>query len=61
MTEKDKAKELYDYAVKLHGPEKDKEEALKSATATYSLAPFRDGLLKNRTYWERVIEHLKKK
>jgi hypothetical protein len=61
MKEKEKAKELYDYAVKLHGVEKAKEEALKSAAATHALAPFRDGLMKNRTYWERVIEYLKKK
>ena len=61
MKEKEKAKELYDYAVKLHGEDKAKEEALKSAAATHALAPFRDGLMKNRTYWEKVIEHLKKK
>ena len=61
MSEKEKADEMYNYASKLHGPEKAKEESLKSAAATYALAPFRDGLMKNRTYWERVIEHLKKK
>jgi len=61
MKEKEKADELYNYAVKLHGDEKAKEEALKSAAATHALAPFRDGLMKNRTYWERVIEYLKKK
>ena len=61
MKEKEKAKELYDHAVKLHGEDKAKEEALKSAVATHALAPFRDGLIKNRTYWERVIEYLKKK
>ena len=61
MTEKEKAEELYSYAVKLHGFEKAKEESLKSATATYALAPFRDGRMKARSYWERVIEYLKKK
>lgn len=61
MTEKEKAEELYSYAIKLHGSEKAKEESLKSATATYALAPFRDGRMKARSYWERVIEYLKKK
>jgi hypothetical protein len=61
MKEREKADELYNNALKLHGAEKAKEESLKSARATYSLAPFRDGLMKNRTYWERVIEHLQNK
>ena len=61
MKEKEKADELYNYSVKLHGEDRAKEEALKSAAATHALAPFRDGLIKNKTYWERVIEHLKKK
>ena len=61
MSEKEKADEIYSYAIKLHGSEKAKEESLKSATATYALAPFRDGRMKARSYWERVIEHLKKK
>ena len=61
MTEKEKAYEMYNYAVKLHGFEKAKEESLKSATATYALAPFRDGRMLARSYWEKVIEHLNKK
>ena len=61
MSEKQKADEMYAYAIKLHGSEKAKEESLKSATATLALAPFRDGRMKARSYWERVIEHLKKK
>jgi hypothetical protein len=61
MTEKEKAEEMYNYALKLHGIDKAKEESLKSATATYSLAPFRDGRMLARSYWEKVIEHLKKK
>ena len=61
MTEKQKAEEMYDYASKLHGPEKAKEESLKSATATYSLAPIETNGMKNKSYWEKVIEHLKKK
>ena len=60
MSEKEKADEMYAYAVKLHGPDKAKEEALKSAVATHSLAPYADGRMKARSYWERVIEHLKK-
>ena len=61
MSEKEKADEIYNYAVKLHGFEKAKEESLKSATATHALAPFRDGKMKARSYWEKVIEYLKKK
>ena len=61
MTEEKKAEEIYSYAVKLHGSEKAKQEALNTATATYALAPFRDGRMKARSYWERVIEYLKKK
>jgi hypothetical protein len=61
MKEREKASEMYDYALKLHGPEKAKEESLRSAKAIYSLAPYNDGKMKNRTYWEKVIEYLKKK
>ena len=61
MKEREKADELYNYAVKLHGDEKAKEEALKSAAATHALAPYQDGRMMARSYWERVIEHLKKK
>ena len=61
MTEKEKAEELYSYAIKLHGSEKAKEESLKSARATYSLAPYKDGRMMARSYWERVIQHLEKK
>lgn len=61
MTEKEKAEEMYNYAVKLHGLKDAKEEALKSATATHALAPFKDGRMLARSYWEKVIEHLNKK
>jgi len=61
MDEKRKADEMYAYAVLLHGSDKAKEESLKSAIATHSLAPYADGRMKARSYWERVIEHLKKK
>jgi len=61
MSEKEKANEMYAYAIKLHGDEKAKEESIKSATAILSLAPYNDGKMKNRTYWERVVEFLKAK
>jgi hypothetical protein len=61
MTEKEKAEEMYNYAAKLHGVDKAKEESLKSARATYSLAPYKDGRMMARSYWERVIQHLEKK
>ena len=61
MTEKEKAKELYDYAVQIHGVDDAKKESLKSAKAILALAPYNDGRMKARSYWDRVIEHLKKK
>jgi hypothetical protein len=61
MNEKQKANEMYDYSLKLHGDEKAKEESIKSALAIFSLAPYNDGKMKNRTYWERVVEFLKAK
>lgn len=61
MTEIEKADQLYDYAVKLYGIDKAKEESLKSAQMTYSVAPSKDGKMLARSYWIRVIEHLKKK
>lgn len=61
MDEKQKADELYLYAIKLYGETKAKEESLKSARATHSLAPYQDGKMKARSYWERVIQHLEKK
>jgi methionine salvage enolase-phosphatase E1 len=61
MKEKEKAEELYNYAVKLYGEDKAKEASLKSAQATHALAPYQDGKMKARSYWERVIEHLQNK
>jgi hypothetical protein len=61
MNEKEKAEELFKYAVVLHGSENAKKEALNTARATHALAPFQDGKMKARSYWERVIEYLKKK
>jgi hypothetical protein len=61
MNERQKANEMYDYAVQIHGVDNAKKEALKSARAVLSLAPYNDGKMKNRTYWERVVEQLNKK
>ena len=61
MNERQKANETYDYSLKLHGDEKAKEESIKSALAILSLAPYNDGKMKNRIYWERVVEFLKAK
>ena len=61
MSEKEKAEELYQNAVKMHGVEKAKKEALTAAKSIHALAPYRDGRMKARDYWERVIEHLNKK
>jgi hypothetical protein len=61
MTEKEKADQLYNYAVKLHGIDNAKKEALNSAQSVYALAPSVDGRMMARSYWIKVIEHLKKK
>lgn len=61
MSEKKKAEEIYQYALKLHGADKAKEESLKSARATHALAPYRDGKMKARSYWEKVITFLEQK
>ena len=61
MSEKEKAEEIYTYAVKLHGTIKAKEEAINSAKAMHALAPFRDGRMKARSYWEKVLNYLSKK
>ena len=61
MTEKEKADQLNNYAVKLHGIDNAKKEELSSAQSVYTLAPSVDGRMMARSYWIRVIEHLKKK
>jgi hypothetical protein len=53
MRSKEKADELYNNSLKLHGQEKAKKEALNSAHATKALAP-----MLQKDYWERVINHL---
>jgi len=61
MTEKQKADEMYINAIRLHGIEKAKKESINSAKAIYALAPIETNELKNKNYWETVIEHLKNK
>ena len=61
MNEKEKAEELFQYAVVLQGSENAKKEALNTAKAIHALAPFQDGKMKARSYWERVIMYLTKK
>ena len=59
IKEQQKAEEIYQYAVKLHGKEKAKEESINSAKATYTLIPLK--YEKAKKYWEKVIELLKNK
>jgi hypothetical protein len=53
MHSKEKADELYNNSLKLHGPVKAKKEALNSATATKALAP-----MIHWDYWDRVVKHI---
>jgi hypothetical protein len=61
MREKEKADQLYNNAIKLHGIEKAKEESLKSAQATYALAPLDSGKGNLKNYWAQVIDFLNAK
>lgn len=61
MSEREKAEEMYQDAIRKHGIERAKEEALNTAKATHALAPFRDGKMKARSYWEKVINYLNRK
>ena len=64
IKEKNKAEEIYQYAVKLHGKEKAKQESINSAEAICSLVPYTGSKIKAssyKSYWEKVIELLKKK
>jgi hypothetical protein len=56
MTSKSKSQEMYDYSRELHGEEKAKEEAIKSAIAVKALVP-----MLYKDYWEKVIDYLKEK
>ena len=56
MRSKEKADEIYNYSLKLHGPVKAKKEALNSASATKALAP-----MLNWDYWDRVVNHINSK
>lgn len=61
IKEKDKAEEIYQYAVVLHGTVKAKEESIKSAEFVSMLAPHFETKMKSKSYWEKVVEYLKKK
>lgn len=64
IKEQQKAEEIYQYAVKLHGKEKAKEESIKSAEAISSLVPYTGSKMRvssYKSYWEKVVEYLKKK
>lgn len=61
MTEEKKADEMYINAIRLHGIEKAKKESINSAKAIHALAPIETNGMKNKNYWEIVIEHLEKK
>jgi hypothetical protein len=64
MKEQEKAEEMFQYAVKLHGSIKAKEESIKSAEAISSLVPYTGSKMKAssyKSYWEKVVEYLKKK
>jgi hypothetical protein len=61
MKEQEKAEEIYQYAVVLHGTVKAKEESLKSAEFACMLAPQFEAKMKSKSYWEKVVEYLKKK
>ena len=61
MSEREKAEEMYQDAIRMHGIEKAKQEALNSAKAIHALAPYRDGKMKARDYWEKVINYLNRK
>ena len=53
MTPKKKAKELMDYAIKLHGSEDAKQQCLITAEQLTFLAPFEE-----KNYWNKVKEEL---
>jgi predicted Zn-dependent protease len=53
MRSKEKADELYNNSLKLHGQEKAKQEALNSAHAAKALAP-----MDRWDYWGRVVNHI---
>ena len=56
MKPKNKAKNIYNSAVELHGEQQAKEQAIKSAEAIKALAPFETQYL-----WSEVITLIKEK
>ena len=53
MRAKQKAKELIDYAIKLHGSEDAKDKCLITVDQIMILAPFED-----REYWKQVKNYI---
>jgi hypothetical protein len=53
MRAKEKAKELIDYAVKLHGSEDAKDKCLITVDQIMLLAPFED-----KEYWKQVKNYI---
>ena len=56
MKSKNKANNIYNSAVELHGQQEAKEQAIKSAEAIKALAPF-----ETQTLWNKVITLIKEK
>ena len=56
MTTKEKANDIYNYAIKLHGLYSGKQQAINSAVAVKTLAPF-----DQQEYWNEVIKQIKLK
>jgi len=53
MKPKEKAKELIDYSIKLHGSEDAKKQCLITAEQLILLAPFEE-----KNYWNKVKQEL---
>jgi hypothetical protein len=53
MKAKEKAKSILDYSIKMHGPEKGKEEAVKSAEQISILCP-----IESKSFWKEVQKQL---
>ena len=56
MKPRNKAKNIYNSAVELHGPEQAKEQAIKSAEAIKALAP-----IEVKHLWNEVVTLIKEK
>jgi hypothetical protein len=56
MTTKEKANDIYNYAIRLHGYYEGKQQAINSAVAIQTLAPF-----DQQKYWSEVIKQIELK